>query len=116
MKDTKIYQSIMRLKKDLAPMTWGQRIEHIWSNYKEIILIVIVVSFTLVSLAANMLANRQKLLLGGLAANVQLSEEGTAYIKTGYFEKLGGDERLEKVEIVNTSFGPITQQENFEAN
>lgn len=116
MKDTKLYRSIMRLKEDLAAMTWGQRIGHLWRNYKQTILIMIVVCITLFSLAANMLANRQKLLLGGLAANVRLSEDGTAYIETGYFEKLDGDEALEKIEIINASFGPIADQGNFEAN
>ncbi len=116
MKDTKIYKSIMRLKKDLAPMTWKQRFAHIWSNYKETILIVIVVSITLGSLAANMLKSRQKLLLGGLTANVYLSDAGLQYVESGYFEKLGGDKALEKVVLASTFFTPLTDEDNFEAN
>lgn len=116
MKDTKIYKAIMRLKKDLAPMTWRQRIDHIWSNYKETILIVIVVAITLGLIISNMLKDRHEMLLGGLTANVTLSDAGMEYVESAYFEKLGGNKATERVVLASTSFTSFTDELNFEAN
>lgn len=92
----------------LKPMTWRQRIDHIWSNFKEIILIVLISAIVVTGLLYNVLKPRKELLMGGMCANVSLTQEGTAYLQEDLFAALQGSEKKQEVQLSFRSYGDIT--------
>ena len=91
-KQTKFYLGWLKLKKDLEPMTFSQKVEHIWMYYKYYLVVVFLVGFTL-SITATMLVSRSKeILVSGIMVNIYMEQEGFNYLTEDYLEDLGGKE------------------------
>ncbi|MBE6975938.1 MAG: hypothetical protein E7439_01915 [Ruminococcaceae bacterium] len=79
----KLKDYFKQLKIDLAPMTFGQKVDHIWTYNKELILITIGVLVLVVALLTAFLS-KPDVVFSGYILNINLSEEGTAYLSTGF--------------------------------
>ncbi len=113
MKDTKP-KGFAKLKDTLAPMSWPDRIQYIWSYYKETILIVAALLIVAGYLLAGMISNRKEIVIGGVVANVEMTEEGTAYITTDYFQKVGGKDRTQQIKLHPMSLYSLQNAEYME--
>lgn len=100
----------------LRPMSWRDRIDHIWTYYKEIILIGAVVIILLASILGNALKPRLEVRMSGYLANITLSEDGSAYLKEDYLSHLGGSADSQTVILNSTVFGGEGYLTNMEAN
>ena len=100
----------------LRPMSWRDRIDHIWTYYKEIILIGAVVIILLASILGNALKPRLEVRMSGYLANITLSEDGSAYLKEDYLSHLGGSADSQTVILHSTVFGGEGYLTNMEAN
>lgn len=100
----------------LRPMTWRQRIDHIWTYYKEIILIALGVIILLASIVNNALKPKVDVLMCGYLANVTLSEEGSSYLQEDYLSHLGGVPETQAVYLNSTFFGGEDYLTNMDAN
>lgn len=104
-KETKFYLGWVKLMRDLKPMTWKQRAEHIWMYYKYYLVVVFLVTFTL-SLTATMLISRSReTLVSGIMVNVYMEQTGYNYLTEDYLADLGGDEGRQVVELTSVNFG-----------
>ena len=108
-------KSWLKLKSTLTPMTWSQRVDHIWTYYKSTILIVVLFAFLIGYLLFGMLTKKD-ILLGGVHANVELSETGRSYITSGFFEDQQGNPNKEEVSILDVMLTEIADDEYFEMN
>lgn len=102
MKNTKIYESFLRLRNDFSKMTWKGRIDHIWTYYKETILIGLLFIIIAVGVLSSMLSKPKELLMGGVLVNVQITDDGFQYIESDYLSALGGDPQSQEVYILTT--------------
>ena len=100
----------------LRPMSWRDRIDHIWTYYKEIILIGAVVIILLASILGNALKPRLEVRMSGYLANITLSEDGSVYLKEDYLSHLGGSADSQTVILNSTVFGGEGYLPNMEAN
>ena len=104
-KQTKFYLGWLKLKKDLEPMTFQQKVEHIWMYYKYYLVVVFLVGFTL-SITATMLVSRSReILVSGIMVNIYMEQEGFNYLTQDYLEDLGGKEGHQVVELTSVNFG-----------
>ncbi len=92
-------KGFVKLKETLAPMSWSDRIQHIWSYYKETILIVVALMIVVGYLLAGMISNRKDIVIGGIVANVEMSDEGTLYLTTDYLREIDGKDRSQQVTL-----------------
>lgn len=100
----------------LKPMTWRQRIDHIWSNFKEIILIVLVSAIVVTGLLYNMLKPRKELLMGGMCANVTLTQEGAEYLQEDLFTHLQGNAKKQEIQLYSRIYGDFSMSvEDYDA-
>ena len=104
---SKFYQGWMKLRTDIKPMTFTQKIGHIWTYYKEIIFIALALVVAAVVLISGLVSNSKTVLIHGSMVNISIEQEGYNYLSTDYFEKLGGDERKEEVQLEYTYFGDL---------
>ncbi len=83
-----IKQAISKFFSDLKPMTWPQRLDHIWTYYKGLILTVAFLLFMFITLAVNR-ANQPDNILCGVSINTTVSAEGISCLEEGYLAHLG---------------------------
>ena len=115
MKETALYKWWQKTKEDLAQMTWRQRIDHIWTYYK----VTIVISLVFVFIVGSMIYGRltaKDILLGGIHANVELTDTGHSHIVTDFFQLREGNASREEVSILDVTLGPIKDEKYFEMN
>lgn len=105
------------IREILSPMTFTEKIDYLWTYYKWVLAIAAAV-ITVICIVISCVRNKQtETLYSGMLINVELSEEGNAYLKDQWFELLGGDPRKETVELMTTSFLPhaVTSSLELEA-
>ena len=84
----KLKEYFAQLKVDLEPMTFPEKIDHIWTYNKELILIVVGFSILIIGLLVAFL-QKPDVVFCGFVINAELSEEGTNYLTTDYGKVIG---------------------------
>ena len=116
MNESRLSIALHALIATLRPMSWRDHIDHIWTYYKEIILIGAVVIILLASILGNALKPRLEVRMSGYLANITLSEDGSAYLKEDYLSHLGGSADSQTVILNSTVFGGEGYLTSREAN
>ena len=116
MTENSFFQRLKRLKVDLKGMTWQQKLDHIWTYYKEVILITVISLIVIIGVGSNMLAPKKELLMGGMCVNAYFSGEGESYLGQEYFDRLQGDPKKQEVQLYFRSFGDFAvSTQDYEA-
>lgn len=98
--------SFRKLIETLKPMTFRQRVEHIWMYYNLFILVGIFALIIVVYFAAGIINSQVKPIYAGVYANLEITEEGKQYLQEDYFTRLGGGD-WQKVELTGTRFNKL---------
>lgn len=113
-----VMPSFKELMEDLKPMTFREKVDHLWTYYKEYLflaVLAVILATGLITAAIN--ANRETLVLG-IVANSPMSQEGKEYLEKGYAEKIGAKNDWE-VLLHTTNFqsmeDPISAEDNYNA-
>ena len=119
MTENSFWQRVKKLKVDLKPMTFREKIDHVWTYFKEVILVAVISLVVIIGLGINILKPEKELLMGGMCACTYLTEEGEYYLQDAYFEKLQGNPKKQEVGLHFRSFGDFTTStqdyESFQA-
>lgn len=100
----------------MADMTYGQKLKHIWTYYKWVLVVVLILIMLVSVLLAAITNKRSILMLGGVTVNVQLSEEGKAYIGDEYLQTITTGNTREKVVVSHTDIEDVSQSMLYENN
>lgn len=105
-KDSTFYKEIRKLLDDLKPMSWKQRIDHIWTYYKEYIGLFALFAFVTTGLIASSIQAQKETVITGMMVNITIEQEGFNYLSEDYAEKLqlGKDQQ---VALEYTSFADL---------
>lgn len=118
-KETNFYREWKRLLDELKPMTFTQKVDHIWTYYKEYLWIVAFVVILLCAGITMISAQSQETLVSGMMVNISITQEGYDYLSVDYLEKLGGEEGKQKAELDYTNFSsledPTSTEDNYNA-
>lgn len=116
MDDLSFFGKLKKLKQDLKPMTFRQKLVHIWTYYKSalVVLLVIIMGY---SLMCTIITNKStKLLLGGISVNVDLSDAAEDYLGDAYLKKIGTGKSGEAVNFQETTLEALATTKNYEDN
>ena len=69
-KDTKLGKELCKLRDELKPMTWPKRIDHIWTYYKEYIILFVAFSIVMVGFISSMFTGRKETYVTGILVNL----------------------------------------------
>ena len=114
-KETQFYTGTVRLIRDMKPMTFAQRVDHLWSYYKEYLIVVILVFAAICVTITSITYRSQEVLVSGMMVNIQIDTEGYNYLTTDYMQHLGGKEGKQRVDMDYATFD-LTNVEDSEAN
>lgn len=108
--------SFHKLIETLKPMTFKQRVEHIWMYYNLHILLGLFVLILLGYFISGLINNQVKSLYTGMYANLDISDTGIQYLQEDYYAHLGGGD-WEKVELLSTRFNDLfSSVEDYDYN
>ena len=93
MEENRLKAHLRKLKADLAPMSWRDRIEHLWTYYKWLVFAAIGVGIFLHMLLSAAIAGNREVLLSGIGVNVPTSEAGITCLTDDYLTRLEGTKR-----------------------
>jgi len=88
-----------RLKNDMKDMTFGEKLGHLWEYYKWVAIVGVILIVATVSVVLSVIQNTKELVYGGVVINLEVTEEGNAYLKEGWFEAQGADEKKQRIEL-----------------
>lgn len=116
MTENSFSQRLKKLKVDLRGMTFRQKVDHIWTYFKEVILITVISLIVLIGIGINVLTPKKELLMGGMCACTYLTAEGENYLMDAYFEELQGNPKKQEVQLYFRSFGEFsTSPQDYDA-
>ena len=97
------------LKKTLKNLTWQERIEHLWEYYKWYAIGFVAAVAVIVSLICSWVENSKEVLYSGVTVNMSITEEGVAYLQDDLFQKLGGMEKTQRVDLMQHSLANLEE-------
>lgn len=119
LKERKWYIELRKLGQDLKPMTFPQKLEHLWTYYKEYLWIVLFVIVMLCLPIVMLTAQSKEVLVSGMAVNVALKDEGIDYLTQDYLVRMEGEEGKQVAELTYSNFSsledPTSSEDNYGA-
>lgn len=110
----KDYRSFSKMIEIMKPMTFKQKVEHLWIYYKEWLL-VIFFGIMLIGLMFTILnEQRKEVLVGGMMVNISIEQSAMNYMTTEYAQDLGATSKYQVATVDYTSFGDPLDPENGE--
>lgn len=98
----------------LRPMTPKQRVDHLWTYYKDYLWVAAVVVLLICAMISSIINLSKDVLVTGMMVNITIDQEGYNYLSEDYAQKIGAREGREKVRLEYTAFDPLTDQANSE--
>ena len=114
-KNSYLIPGLKKLKKDLAPMTFGEKVDHIWSYYKEYMFVAAMVLMIVIAFCSSCINANRETLFSGLMANLSISQQGYDYLSTGYEKKLEANSN-QQVELAYVYFQDLNTATEVEAS
>lgn len=115
LKNSYLIAGLKKLKTDLKPMTFSQKVDHIWSYYKEYMFVAAMVLLICVAFISGCVNANKQILFSGLISNVTISQEGYDYLSVRYEEKLEA-EKGQLVELAYVNFEKQTTDSEIDAS
>lgn len=113
-----IKQRIDKLCQDMEPMTFREKVDHLWTYYYWV-LIVLALAVVLVCIIVSSVKNLStEVLVSGVFVNADIGLDGRSYLDDLYFEKLNGIPEKQQILITDINFQDpnTTEQVEFTYN
>lgn len=118
-KQSKFYQEWVKLMEEMKPMSGKQRIDHLWTYYKEYLWFVALGVVMICMMVTGAINASKETIAGGMMVNISISQEGYNYLSEDYREHLGGVGK-QIVELDYSNFSsladPTSSEDNYYAS
>lgn len=111
-----VIPTFRELLEDLKPMSFWQKVDHLWTYYKEYLFIVLFVILILVIGVTSFINGSKEAIIRGMLVNTTITQEGYDYLTEDYFSKMGGDASKQLVEMDYANFKDLADPTNSEDN
>lgn len=106
-KDPSFLDGCKKLLADLKPMTWRQRVDHIWSYYKPHMVVALVILVAVVGTISMAFNAGKETLVSGIMVNISITPEGRNYLEKDYFADLGGNKNTQEINLYYADFSAL---------
>ncbi len=100
----KLKEKLKQLKQDLSGMSWKDRLDHLWTYYKFVLLIAVLTVGIIAFIVNIIITQCTTLVAGGLALNVNLTDEGRTYLEEEFYEQVKAPSGLQTSELNSMQF------------
>ena len=112
----KIKQSISKFFTTLKPMTWAQRLDHIWSYYKYHMLFGSVALLVAVAFLSTFFINDREVIFSGVFINTDITAEAQTYLTDELLEIMDADPKTQMVDVSYSLFEDMETVTELELN
>ena len=112
----RVTPTFRELMEDLKPMTFWQKVDHLWSYYKEVLLVVLLVGILSAAVVSGYINANRQYLFKGMMINISMSQEGYRYMTDDLLAKLGDGSKNQAVQMDYTNFTNLADPTNSEDN
>ena len=116
MSDTKELKGWRKLAADLKPMSFSQKVDHLWTYYKEWLFVAFLLLVSVCAMITSIKNTSKDVMLNGMLVNISISQQGVDYLGVEYLDAMGGDPDKQKVELDYTNFESLADPTNAEDN
>lgn len=88
----------------MSGMTFTKKLDHLWTYYKWVLVIAVIAVIVICTVFSSIRNKQIETLFSGMLINVEVSEEGRAYLTDQWQAVLGEDPRKQKVDLTTTFF------------
>lgn len=113
-KRKKVIPTFKELKEDLKTMTFKEKVDHLWTYYSPYLWGVGLAAVVIAATISGIINKNREVLVSGFLINVSMEQQGYNYLSSDYFEKLGGKERKQSVDLSSTNFAGLEDPTNKE--
>ena len=114
-KESFFYEDMTRLREEMKPMNWKQRLDHLWTYYKEYLWFVAIAVIVICVVITGISNASRDIIAGGMLVNISIDQEGMNYLSDDFREYLGGKGR-EVVELDYSNFSSMADPTKSEDN
>lgn len=114
-KESNFYKELVKLREEMKPMTFKQKVDHIWTYYKEYFFVSLPILMVIVGLIVSAVGTTKQKVVTGIMVNITIAQEGYNYLSTDYEEYLQL-EKGQEVKLEYTSFDDLATSTDTENN
>lgn len=111
-----VMPTFRELMADLKPMTFGEKIDHLWTYYKEYVFIALIVGMLVAAGITGYINANREYLFKGMMVNISMSQEGYRYLTEDMLTRVGTGDPNETVMMDYTNFEDLADPTNGEDN
>lgn len=112
----KIKQSVSKFFATLKPMTWAQRLDHIWSYYKYQMLFGGVTLLLVIAFLSTFFINNREVIFSGVFINTDITAQAQTYLTDELLEIMDGDPKSQMVDVTYSLFEDMETVGELELN
>ena len=111
-----VMPTFRELMDDMKPMTFWEKVDHLWTYYKEYVFIAMVLGLLVAAGISGYINANKEYLFKGMMVNISMSQEGYRYVSEDLLEKLGDGDPNQTVMMDYTNFLDLADPTNGEDN
>ena len=113
-----ILPSLKELAADLKDMTFPEKLDHLWTYYKEYLAIALMLVLCVIAAVTAYQNATKNIVCTSVYANVTMTPTGMYHLKDGFAKELGVDQKRDVVEVTTVNFSsladPTSDQNNYD--
>lgn len=111
-----VMPTFRELMADLKPMTFGEKVDHLWTYYKEYLLIAVAVGLLVAAGISGYINANKEYLFKGMMVNISMTQEGYRYLTDDMLTRMGDGNPNQTIMMDYTNFLDLADPTNGEDN
>ena len=111
-----VMPTFRELMADLKPMTFSEKVDHLWTYYKEFVFIALAVGLLIAAGISGYINANKEYLFKGMMVNISMSQEGYRYLTEDMLERMGDGDPNQTIMMDYTNFQDLADPTNGEDN
>lgn len=111
-----VMPTFRELMDDMKPMTFWEKVDHLWTYYKEYVFIALAVGLLIAAGISGYINANKEYLFKGMMVNISMSQEGYRYLTEDMLSTMGDGDPNQTVMMDYTNFEDLADPTNGEDN
>lgn len=111
-----VMPTFRELMDDMKPMTFGEKVDHLWTYYKEYVFIAFIVGLLIAAGISGYINANKEYLFKGMMVNISMSQEGYRYLTEDMLTRMGDGDPNQTIMMDYTNFEDLADPTNGEDN
>ena len=112
----KLKDHLKKLRADMRPMSFRDKLDHLWTYYKEVLLVFLLAVMVVCVLISSIMNLNNETLSYGVLGNVSCSADGYSYLTEDYFQEIADNPKKQRIYLDSIAFEDAALAEDVDMN